>query len=290
MNKSLKLNKKDWENFENLGWIGPRKVNGLNEKGRPVLQFFQNFPKHVRRLLEAGADPNIRFGSPFPPDLYGQLTPLSTAIRTQAPSETIHLLVEYGAIVNEKIGPNKDTLVHLAIAFNRSIEDVEFLLSSGVPVNPTEKEQFPLLMYGQALKKINHTEFFELLIKYGCDPKIAEFPPSKTTLLINLLNLDVPIQFEKLLKMGANPNVQDGFGTNALMHAASHYPEMIKMLLDYEVDFNLKDFEGKTVWWYAKDNQLSMSILMDWVALKQQKKFKILFKKSALPKKPAKHL
>lgn len=61
-----------------------------------------------------------------------------------------------------------------------------------------------------------------------------------------------------LLAHGAEPNVQDGSGRTALMHAASfNQPAVIKQLAENGADLNLRDSKGLTALVIAKERKES---------------------------------
>uniref|UniRef100_A0A1X7SRQ7 Uncharacterized protein n=1 Tax=Amphimedon queenslandica TaxID=400682 RepID=A0A1X7SRQ7_AMPQE len=64
-----------------------------------------------------------------------------------------------------------------------------------------------------------------------------------------------------LLKEQVNPDAQNRCGTTALMIASKNgYYEVVKLLLEWKADPNIKSLDGKTALSVAKTNEISVLI------------------------------
>ena len=73
----------------------------------------------------------------------------------------------------------------------------------------------------------------------------------------DIVSNGTPEEVQKAIDAGANVNDRTSDGTTTLMYAAyfNQNPEVVTILLKSGADGKLKDNEGKTAFYYAKDNE-----------------------------------
>ena len=133
------------------------------------------------------------------------------------------------------------------VARNGSVEDIQLLMKDNKDsINTKNQNGFsPLLL---ACYRGN-TEVAEFLIENV--KNIDDISPEGTALVACIYKGDQKMS-ELLLKKGANPNVQNGNGTTALMYAVQNQNiDLVKLLLNNEANKNIKDKQGKTAFEYA---------------------------------------
>lgn len=85
--------------------------------------------------------------------------------------------------------------------------------------------------------------------------------PRGTALMAAVMNGD-GIVLEKLLKLGANPNLKDKDGKTALILAVFfNKPEVVKILLSHGADKDIRDNDGLSALDYAKRAQDTQMII-----------------------------
>ncbi len=85
--------------------------------------------------------------------------------------------------------------------------------------------------------------------------------PRGTALMAAVMNGD-EIVLEKLLKLGANPNLKDKDGKTALILAVFfNKPEVVKILLSHGADKDIRDNDGLSALDYAKLAQDTQMII-----------------------------
>lgn len=133
------------------------------------------------------------------------------------------------------------------IARSGSVEDMKELMKQDKNIiNSKNTTGFsPLLL---ACYRGN-TEVAEFLIDQV--ENIDEMTPEGTALVASIYKGDQKMS-EILLRKGADPNVQNGNGTTALMYAVQNQNvELVALLLKNKANKDLKDKQGKTAFEYG---------------------------------------
>jgi uncharacterized protein len=165
----------------------------------------------LKMLLQAGAHPNIAYG-------YGGIFALLIAASKNY-LETVHLLVEFGANVNQSDIDGKTALID-AIQ-EQNIEIIQFLIENGADVNWAQYN-------GNYLGSIP----LEIAVSSGSSE------------IVNLL-----------LESGANPHINSDYGITLLMLAASKPNiEIVDLLIQQNIDINTLDNQGRSALSYAVIN------------------------------------
>jgi uncharacterized protein len=196
----------------------------------------------TKKLLAAGADPNVALGS-------GE-TPLMLAAR-EGHVETVHALLEGGADPNAKEKNGGQTALMWAIAGGHSAVTKE-LVQHKVDVNAASKGGSTALMFAAR----GDTESARTLLNAGADPNL-QIPDWGGTALIIASTMGQADIVEALLDKGADPNYRDKNSFTAL-HAAvrdSDYGEdpaqrgravaTLKALLAHGADANARLHQEK---------------------------------------------
>lgn len=125
------------------------------------------------------------------------------------------------------------------------IDKARKLIENGLQVNVENVLDFikALLLADKCFE-----ELFDLFVK---NTDVDSFISAVDSCGI-LLNERDEILFEKLLKLGADPNVTNSHGTTPLILAIIHKPtNLIELLLDANADINAQDYSGFTALMYA---------------------------------------
>lgn len=188
--------------------------------------------REVKSIVESGADVNVR-GKMFKtfPDGGSALGLNNTPLDFVSDAEIAEYLIKQGADVN-----SEDKGLLLTPLHHCSTPEVAaVLLRHGADVNHKNKDgETPLI---SALKK-NLFDVAEFLVDHGADINVIEKKTGKTPLCFF-----VSVEFnEKLLKMGANPNVvvEEKHGKYTPLHYAAiyGYTDHAQLLIDYGADVN----------------------------------------------------
>ncbi len=181
----------------------------------------------IKVLLNNGADINTQ--------VFNGFTPLISASDGNN-IEIVKLLLEYGADINKQTGSKGTALILAAVKNN--VEIVKILLEHGADVNIVEITGATALDIAEAN---NNQKIVNLLLEYGSKESQDDWLP----LTQAFIDKDIK-KIDSLLKKGNGINQPDGNAT-ALMHAAvMGDSEMIKLLLEYGADINLKSQLGFT--------------------------------------------
>ena len=199
---------------------------------------------HVKRLLEAGADPNAVDSAGDP-----ALKTAVGAVGTIGNTEIIALLLESGADVNAQDSAGNALLPQAAR--DGQLQVVQLLLDFGADVDglmSTTKGKGTNVTGLALAANSNHNEIAELLIAHGANVNHAESSMGITVLIGAALTKNSEI-ITILLENGADPNLQccPGFGGGPL-HAAFEEGsvEAVEALLDGGADVDIRDEFGET--------------------------------------------
>ena len=116
----------------------------------------------LRRLLRAGADPNLRNSNDMRPMFHWAI--LNNRKRL------VSILLEYGADVNQRGDLHDGETPIMIAAYFADISIMEMLLKRGAEVNARDGEGHNALFYVMAgMRHEDRRARFELLLKYGID-------------------------------------------------------------------------------------------------------------------------
>jgi ankyrin repeat protein len=206
-------------------------------------------PDIIPYLIENGADINYQNDKKETTLLYLACTTILTNM------DIIKLLIEKGANVNT---PDIYGYTPLMYAIRTSPDTntnfMKILLDHGANVNDQSiNGSFPLLIACFSGQK----KPVELLLKYGANTNMYT-PIGLTPLLISVIYSEYDDKLEViqlLLQYGANINKQNFSKESALMLLSTNCPKTLKLLLDNNIDINLKNENESTVFDYYLDTQ-----------------------------------
>ncbi len=162
-------------------------------------------------------------------------------------ADMIQFLFDRGAQINERDAEGKTALIR-AINFDRmrnyntysTLDDIAVLLKLGAQVNIPDSEGKTPLMHA-FLECYFATEIADLLLAHKADTTITQQDNAGTTALM-LASKKAPQEMvERLLKHGAQVNVQDNKGGSALTWAVSGYDRasVVRTLLAADSNQNI---------------------------------------------------
>ena len=192
----------------------------------------------VKKLLNDGADPNLRYGS-------GKAA-LHGAVRFKNMG-LVKLLLNRGAdpnIKDEYGEPLLNSLIKKEEVMKHNIDIVKQLLDAGADINMTDKEGKTALWF--AVYK-EYKDTVKLLLNLGGDPNKGTIRGD--TLLNTVLHWEPShgnYVAGLMLDNGADPNKADCWGTTPLIVAVGRMNEVVKKLLDKGADPNKAVLYGIT--------------------------------------------
>ncbi|KAL4932162.1 kinase-like domain-containing protein [Aspergillus undulatus] len=193
-------------------------------------------PRRTRALLESGADPNrMRNG----------YTALHHAAK-QASSDTVQLLLEYGADTSFKTAEHHETALHLATHRGDSasfLKVLPLLAARGVDINAQDSTGNTVLH--MAIARLRDVRAVEALLDLGARKNILG--RGGLAPLLYALGLDREDKARVLLDGGADPNAPRPDGRRPLHVAISSEKismGFIERLVECGADVNEMDDEG----------------------------------------------
>lgn len=206
--------------------------------------------KVVRELLDQGADPNIGEAG------YGESV-LSRAARN-GNLRMVKLLVERGADVNRARFCEDDKPLHNAVRDDRNAEMVRYLIRKGANVNEQGDEggiplfhatpQNTLILLEKGANPNFDFEFGNYTPLAMCFNNYRENQdPDKDRKIMEKARI--------LIKYGAKINVKEGFYLSALHQAINTgNPTLVQFVLEHGANPNIKDQEGRNALAIIKDD------------------------------------
>jgi ankyrin repeat protein len=188
----------------------------------------------VERLLQAGADPNVR-------DYDGE-TLFMSLIRRRIPRSIVRSLMDAGADVNA-VSTDGSTALFKAVQSGRK-DLVTILLQAGGDVRVRDRKGRTVLMVGASRGAFN-ANFVEFLVERGANVD-AEDDQGRSALMIWTMK-GRPDIVDSLLKHGAGPDKTDGEWNTAL-HQAARRGDLVTagLLLDAGASTDIKNRRGLT--------------------------------------------
>lgn len=167
-------------------------------------------------------------------DLFFGMSPLSYALHLDAKTSLLQKFINEINLPNER----GTTPLHEAVTLDE-INIVKFLLLNHANVRATNNKNEEVII--DAIKHGADIEIISLLLEYGADINVKDADGySPLMIAVNQRNVEL-IKF--LLQHGANINELTKDGKNVLFYAYANHAseEIIQILLDSDIDVNLKD-------------------------------------------------
>lgn len=162
----------------------------------------------------------------------------------------IQLLLDSGSIIDQA-DEYKNTPLMIA-AEDRKAEVVRFLIEKGANINLANSNNETALF--RAAKE-GDAEIVKCLLECHADPDKTD-AEGRTPLLIASLITNSVDTVRYLIRYGANINAKSKCGWNALIAATiGNHVDTLIYLLEHGADLKQPDNDGKTVLWYARQNE-----------------------------------
>ena len=206
------------------------------------------FHEIVRVLLEGRADPNIR-------DNWGYTALMLASERGH--TETVRVLLEGRADPN--IQDENVTTALMQASMNGRTETVSALLDAGDDPNIQSNSGYTALMiasmYGRA-------ETVRILLENGADPNIQS--NGGYTALMRASQYGRAEIVRLLLEARADPNIQSNLGWTALMGASKEgHTEIVRLLLEAGADPNIQSNGWTALIWASKEGHTEIVDLIN---------------------------
>lgn len=238
-------------------------VNARDQNRKTLLAVFleKGWLDHAIWLIKNGADANVQLLNS---------SPLYVAIK-EGRLELLDLLLNKGVDIDAKCGSNMET--SLIRTINNSMLDVaEKLIDAGADPNIQDSSGNTALIYSMNIREfglvrkllnsganpnlfgeksplyisveIYETEIFEMLLEKGA--KINDLSGKNTALLLAVERNDLN-KVKKLVKLGADPNINGKNGKNCLLTAITREyrdnTDIVSELIDAGADLNVRNNE-----------------------------------------------
>ena len=230
----------------------------------------------VELLVEHGADVNNT-------DLYGA-TALMIASNNISGTQIVEYLIEHGADINavNKIGES-------ALFYATTVETAKVLIDHGADINIVNEEGISILQSANT----HSIEIAAMLIEYGVEPKSLDIQwwliwaiQNKRKKVVEIMinnKADInavsdgstPLMWavsdnsldivKLLIDKGADINTETdflGFKQSALEISVTHnFTDIVKLLLEHGADVKFRDYKGKSLLSYAKEDGYDKEIV-----------------------------
>ena len=213
-------------------------VNSINKAGMTSLMYASSFstPEVVNLLIKKGADVKATDSKGY------------TALHLAKSIENAEILIKNGADINKALAEGRDTPLLYAI-FNSQFDLAEYLINNGADVNVKNKKiKSPLLL---ALDK-GSSKIVQFIIEKGADVNIKSYDWP-------LLSYATPEIAALLISHGADINAKDADGNSALINELFSHDEVtekLKILLEKGADVSARNNKGNCVMSYASREQV----------------------------------
>ena len=202
----------------------------------------------VKRLIELGADVNMRVGKGYNTLTYAVFM---LDMEEEPDYSIVEILMSAGADYREAM---------LTAIETHDLKLVQILINNGADVNqPCTMKQSPLSLAILSIQKSSEEalKIIEFLIKNGAnvneildlshdEDDDEDLPPIFTSNLNVAISMESAECLELLLANGANPNFIDSKGRTSLMYASLTGLSLVNSLLVHGADPNLCDLEGRS--------------------------------------------
>ena len=234
-------------------------------------------PTTIRLLLDYGADPNptttYRYEGDLPLNfasrrLYGAHSPLYLASRLlyEGDREIIEMLLDYGADINSRTGPEGLTPLHLAIIDDRDLELIEMFLERSADVKARDnKGRTPLHLAAGNNDQIGVVQY---LLSRGADVDGRDAYGETPLHVAVAKNKNIEI-VEFLLKRGAEVDARDENGETSLHIAVAKNKniEIVEFLLKRGAEVDARDENGETTLHWAIRTQWDNDVALQRIQL-----------------------
>lgn len=243
----MKAAQLDNESFNLLIEAGA-DINAKDESGYTILQkVTQNgLANTVKRLLDAGADINLPYGS----------FALIVAACGHY-NETMRLIIDAGADINATDSQGNTPLHRCMASRNVGTKSLEYLVEAGADINArNNKGQTPIHIaktFGLAV----------FLIEAGADVNVKDDIGDTPLHVHSSSNI-----LERLIAAGADINAQNNLGETRLYRSTAYYypnPSVAKLLLEAGADWRIKTKSGHTALSAASTDEVAQ-LLRDYGA------------------------
>lgn len=201
----------------------------------------------VQQLLEEGADVNFQEES-------GGWSPLLNAVQNDN-EDMVHLLLRYGADPCLKKRNGATPFIIAGIVGN--VRLLQLFLSKGADVNEHDLHGFTAFMEAAVYGRVEALRFLYekgAKVDLGREPREEQKRLRKggaTALMDAAKNGQIDVLRILLEEMGADVNIRDNMGRNALIHAlenqdADNEVAISCLLLDHGAEVNVRGPKGKT--------------------------------------------
>jgi ankyrin repeat protein len=233
---------------------------------RAILSAARNAePEVVKLLLAKGAPVNARSRN------YDNNTVLMEAASGASP-QTVDMLLAAGAEVNAT-NDKGETALMKAVTLDHRYEPrqrlpmIDALLKKGADINGADKSgRTPLLhalvqYMSEAGGVISHSEIVKLLLERGANVDVVDQNGDNALMITTSVYQGSPEIVQLLVAKGINLDTQNKKGTTGLMIAASSgKTDIVNLLLDKGANLNLVDLNGETALDHAiADGQIELA-------------------------------
>jgi ankyrin repeat protein len=202
----------------------------------------------ARLLLDRGADYNVKDEK--------ENTPLHLASIFRH-DEIVDLLIQHKADV-DLLNSQWQTPMHLASLYGNP-ESIKLLLAGGVKINIRDADGNTPLHIAVLYR---HPENLDEILKVNPDIDAVN-KEGYTPLLLAVRRPDNEKAIELLLQHGADMNIPDPAGRNALLvSVGSHQKDYIELLVSNWIDINSQDNDGNTALHYPLMNVLENKLYL----------------------------
>lgn len=168
----------------------------------------------------------------------------------------VRSLIENGVNVNTLL-PNDSTILQRAVLENKP-DFVKFLLDKGANANAKQAQGFTAL-HETASQQINDTaqqqantvKIAEMLLKHGAKPNLGPDPTPPLIQVCMSKNFEL---IKMLVKYGADVNIRDSYSRTPLMYSAHNF-EITEFLISKGADVNAQDCYGNTAFMYSGNEE-----------------------------------
>lgn len=234
-------------------------VNGQDDKGRSAIFYSISAPdaEALAFLLNSGADASMADKE--------NRTPLHDLTQNRQKAYAL-LLVDRGTDLQKTQNSTGETALHKA-AGSAAWELVELYLSrgAGAQINSASSVLGAPLFYAmkENLPPSDSLKTMEILLGSGSDPN--QVSASNVSPIVHAVEkLDIP-RVELLISRGANVNIPLPEERNLLHRAVfKKSPQLVSLLLDYNMNPDSRDIYGKTPLYYAveQNDKGSLEVLL----------------------------